>query len=136
MIMVVEVFDIVCVCGVMIVIVESCIGGLIVGWLIDMFGFLDVFECGFVIYFNFVKIEMLGICFEMFEVYGVVSELIVVEMVVGVLVCFKVGIVVLVMGVVGFGGMEYKFEGCVCFGIVSVFGIYIEIVDFGVFGCV
>lgn len=41
----------------------------------------------------------------------------------------------MVIGIVGFGGSDYKFEGCVCFGIISKMGMCIEIVEFGVIGC-
>lgn len=44
------------VCGVMVIMVEFCIGGWIVKVIIDIVGSLVWFECGFVIYSNEVKL--------------------------------------------------------------------------------
>lgn len=48
--------ELVCGYGVIIVMVESCIGGMISVVLIDFVGLLVVFEFGFVIYSNVVKV--------------------------------------------------------------------------------
>lgn len=40
------------VCGLVLVIVEFCIGGWVVELVIDIVGSLGWFDCGFIIYFN------------------------------------------------------------------------------------
>lgn len=55
-------------------------------------------------------------------------------MVEGVVVYSNVIIVVVIIGIVGSGGFEFKFEGCVCFGIILKIEIIIEMVEFGVIG--
>lgn len=56
MILVEEFLEIVKFKGVIIVMVESCIGGMVVVVIIDVVGFLVIFDWGFVIYINDVKI--------------------------------------------------------------------------------
>lgn len=97
--------------------VEFCIGGGIVCLFIDELGVLSWFECGFVIYFNLFKEEMLGVLCFVLEIYGVVSEEVVLVMVRGVLVYFNGDVSILVSGVVGLdGGIVEKLVGMVWIG--------------------
>lgn len=43
-------------CSLMMVFVEFCMGGLVVVVIIDVLGLFVWFECGFVVYFNEVKL--------------------------------------------------------------------------------
>lgn len=111
------------VCGVIVMIVEFCIGGWLVKVIIDIVGSFVWFECGFVIYSNEVKVQMIGVCEEILVQYGVVSEFVVVEMVIGVLKVVCVDFVVVISGIVGLdGGSEEKLVGMVWFVFVSVSG--------------
>lgn len=111
------------VCGVIVIIVEFCIGGWVVKVIIDIVGSFVWFECGFVIYSNEVKVQMIGVCEEMLVQYGVVSEFVVVEMAIGVLKVVCVDYVVFISGIVGLdGGSEEKFVGIVWFVFVIVCG--------------
>lgn len=133
---VIDVFEVFKVRGVMFVIVELCMGGLICGVLIEIVGLFVVVDCGFVIYFNEVKIEMFGVLEEMIRKVGVVSKEVVIVMVEGVLFKFRVFIVVFVIGIVGFGGGSVdKFVGIVYMVIVIcgwlIFYMYCWFVDWG-----
>lgn len=102
----------------MIVMVESCMGGLVSVLFIEILGFFDVVDWVFVIYFNEVKMEMLGIFVCVIVVNGVVLCEVVLCMVENVLFKFNVDIVVFIIGIVGLGGSEYKLVGLVYFGFV------------------
>lgn len=60
---------------------ESCIGGFVVVVLIEIFGLLGVFEIGFVIYLNDVKLKLLKVSFDVFDIFGVVLIVVVWSMV-------------------------------------------------------
>jgi nicotinamide-nucleotide amidase len=60
--------------GLHIVTAESCTGGLIAGALTEISGSSDVVDCGFVVYANRAKTELLGVSPELIREYGAVSE--------------------------------------------------------------
>lgn len=87
--------------------------------MIDIVGSLVYFDCGFVIYSNVVKYDLLGVKESILVGYGVVSDVVVWEMVLGVLWVVNVDFVVLISGVVGFdGGIIEKLVGIVWFVFV------------------
>lgn len=109
--------------GVIVIIVEFCIGGWVAKVIIDIVGSFVWFERGFVIYSNEVKAQMIGVREETLAQYGAVSEFVVVEMAIGVLKAVRVDYVVFISGIVGSdGGSEEKFVGIVWFVFVIVRG--------------
>lgn len=53
---------------------ESCTGGLIAGAMTELAGSSRVVDCGFVVYSNLAKTEMLGVPASLVETHGAVSE--------------------------------------------------------------
>lgn len=104
-----------------VVMVEFCIGGLIVKCLIDQVGLLQYFFGLVVVYQNDIKIVMLGVEDVVFESKGVVLWEVCEVMVLVVRDRFFVIYGFLVIGIVGLeGGSEQKFVGFVYIGFVGL----------------
>ena len=108
--------------GFMLVLAESCTGGMVAQVVTSVAGSSAWFDRGFVTYSNAAKIEMLGVLTETIEKFGAVSEETAKEMALG---CLKKAalknshaqIAVSVTGIAGpDGGSADKPVGTVCFG--------------------
>ena len=90
--------------GFLIATAESCTGGLIAAALTDVAGSSDVFDRGFVSYFNQAKTKMLDIPEDLIEDNGAVSEIVARHMAQGALKNSKADISIAVTGIAGPGG--------------------------------
>jgi nicotinamide-nucleotide amidase len=90
--------------GLKIAVAESCTGGLVSHKLTNIPGSSKYFECGFVVYSNTSKIDLLGIELETIEKYGAVSAEIAVSMARSVLHLGKTDIGISTTGIAGPGG--------------------------------
>jgi nicotinamide-nucleotide amidase len=112
--------------GLMLVLAESCTGGMVAEVVTSIAGSSAWFDRGFVTYSNEAKIEMLGVSPETLEQFGAVSEEVAKEMALG---CLKLGclestalknshykIAASITGIAGpDGGSLEKPVGTVCF---------------------
>jgi nicotinamide-nucleotide amidase len=90
--------------GLRIATAESCTGGLIAGLLTEIPGSSDVVECGFVVYSNRAKEDMLGVTHGVMIAHGAVSEQVSRAMAEGALAHSRAQISVAVTGIAGPGG--------------------------------
>jgi nicotinamide-nucleotide amidase len=83
---------------------ESCTGGMIAAALTAIAGSSDVVECGFVVYSNAAKSELLGVPAELITRVGAVSEEVACAMAQGALARSQAQLAIAVTGVAGPGG--------------------------------
>jgi nicotinamide-nucleotide amidase len=83
---------------------ESCTGGWIAKSATDVPGSSAWLECGFVVYSNTAKIDLLGVSPETLQTRGAVSESTVLEMVAGALARARAQVAVAASGIAGPGG--------------------------------
>lgn len=96
---------------------ESCTGGMLAERIVSVPGASDYFDCGFVVYSNKAKVDVLGVLPKTIEYYGAVSEQTAIEMVEGVLKQSQAQIAVGITGIAGpSGGTPQKPVGTVCIG--------------------
>jgi len=107
--------------GFMLVLAESCTGGMVAQAVTSVAGSSAWFDRGFVTYSNIAKIEMLGVSPQTLEKFGAVSEDVAAQMALG---CLKLGmrknshaqIAGSITGIAGpDGGTAEKPVGTVCF---------------------
>jgi len=104
----------------MLVVSESCTGGLAAAAITSIPGSSQWFERGFVTYTNRSKQELLGVRDATLEAHGAVSEAVVLEMAEGALQQSHAQISLAVSGIAGPGGGERdKPVGMVCFAWVG-----------------
>lgn len=98
-------------------IAESCTGGGIAQAVTDIPGSSEWFDCGFVVYSNDAKTELLGIPAALIAQHGAVSEEIAAEMVRGAVANSNASVAMSATGIAGPGGaVPGKPVGTVCFG--------------------
>ena len=111
--------------GFMLVLAESCTGGMVAQAVTSVAGSSAWFDRGFVTYSNAAKIDMLGVSAQTLEKFGAVSEQTAAEMALG---CLKVSalkhsqthLAGSITGIAGpDGGTANKPVGTVCFGITQ-----------------
>lgn len=111
--------------GLMLVLAESCTGGMVAQAVTSVAGSSAWFDRGFVTYSNAAKLEMLGVSAETLEEFGAVSKQTAAEMALG---CLKTPalshtqahIAGSITGIAGpVGGTTDKPVGTVCFGIAQ-----------------
>ncbi|QDH34836.1 CinA family protein [Porphyrobacter sp. YT40] len=90
--------------GRMVVLAESCTGGLVAGALTEIPGSSAVLDRGFVTYTNAAKMEMLGVASDIIETFGAVSIACAWAMAKGALDRSKADVAVAISGVAGPGG--------------------------------
>ncbi len=90
--------------GRMVVLAESCTGGLVAGALTEIPGSSAVLDRGFVTYTNDAKMEMLGVARDIIETFGAVSIACAWAMAKGALDRSKADVAVAISGVAGPGG--------------------------------
>ncbi|CBI76280.1 competence/damage-inducible protein [Bartonella clarridgeiae 73] len=83
--------------------VESCTGGLIAANLTSIPGSSDVFDCGFIVYSNESKTNLVGVCPELIKTYKSVSKEVAIAMAEGGLKYSRASISVAVTGIAGPG---------------------------------
>ena len=91
---------------------ESCTGGLLASLLTDVQGCSHAFECGFVVYTEAAKSQMLGVPGEMIGRHGAVSEEVARAMAEGALARSEADVALSVTGFAGPGGDDEE-EGLV-----------------------
>ena len=102
--------------GLMLVLAESCTGGLASAAITEIPGSSAWFDRGFVTYSNAAKIEMLGVSAETLEKFGAVSEETAREMALGAIKHSKAQVAISITGIAGpSGGTPEKPVGTVCF---------------------
>ncbi|OPB31813.1 CinA family protein [Bartonella sp. AR 15-3] len=84
--------------------VESCTGGLIAANLTSIAGSSDVFDCGFIVYSNESKTNLVGVSPELIKTYKSVSKEVAIAMAEGGLKYSRASISVAVTGIAGPGG--------------------------------
>jgi nicotinamide-nucleotide amidase len=94
--------------GLRIATAESCTGGLVAGALTDIAGSSDVVECGFVVYSNAAKENMLGVPAATLKKHGAVSAETAAAMASGALRHSQADIAVAITGIAGPGGGSRK----------------------------
>ena len=100
----------------MLVLAESCTGGLASAAITEIPGSSAWFDRGFVTYSNAAKIEMLGVSAETLEKFGAVSEETAREMALGAIKHSKAQVAISITGIAGpSGGTPEKPVGTVCF---------------------
>ncbi len=90
--------------GVRLATAESCTGGMIAAALTAIAGSSDVVECGFVVYSNAAKSDLLGVPAELITRVGAVSEEVACAMAQGALARSPVQLTIAVTGIAGPGG--------------------------------
>ena len=102
--------------GYMLVLAESCTGGMVAEVITSVAGSSAWFDRGYVTYSNQAKIDMLGVSAQTLETFGAVSEQIAVEMAFGALKHSQAHIAGSITGIAGpDGGTADKPVGTVCF---------------------
>ena len=102
--------------GRMVVVAESCTGGLVAAALTEVAGSSDVFERGYVTYSNEAKREAIGVSLDIIDTFGAVSIAVAWAMAQGALKHSHAGIAVAITGIAGpGGGDERKPVGTVVF---------------------
>ena len=102
--------------GLMLVLAESCTGGLASAAITEIPGSSAWFERGFVTYSNEAKMEMLGVTAKTLEKFGAVSEETAREMALGALKNSHANVAISITGIAGpAGGTPEKPIGTVCF---------------------
>ena len=106
--------------GFMLVLAESCTGGMVAQTVTSVAGSSAWFDRGFVTYSNQAKIDMLGASPKTLEAFGAVSEEIAGEMVLGAIKNSLAHIAGSITGIAGpDGGTAAKPVGTVCFGLAQ-----------------
>lgn len=98
---------------------ESCTGGMIAAALTAIAGSSDVFECGYVVYSNAAKTNMLGVPADLIKSHGAVSAEVACAMAQGAWLKSNVGLALAVTGVAGPGHSDSKPEGLVYLGLAT-----------------
>ena len=107
--------------GFVLVLAESCTGGMVAQAVTSIAGSSVWFDRGFVTYSNAAKIEMLGISPATLEKFGAVSEEVAKEMALGALKNSHAQIAGSITGIAGpDGGSAEKPVGTVCFAWASI----------------
>lgn len=102
--------------GLMLVLAESCTGGLASAAITEIPGSSAWFERGFVTYSNEAKMEMLGVTAKTLEKFGAVSEETARELALGALKNSHANVAISITGIAGpDGGTPEKPVGTVCF---------------------
>jgi len=102
--------------GFMLVMAESCTGGMVAEAITSVAGSSAWFDRGFVSYSNAAKIDMLDVSSKTLEKFGAVSEQTAAEMAIGALINSEAQIAGSITGVAGpDGGSPEKPVGTVCF---------------------
>lgn len=102
--------------GFMLVMAESCTGGMVAEAITSVAGSSAWFERGFVTYSNAAKIDMLDVSSKTLEKFGAVSEQTAAEMAIGALINSEAQIAGSITGIAGpDGGSPEKPVGTVCF---------------------
>ena len=102
--------------GLMLVLAESCTGGLASAAITEIPGSSAWFERGFVTYSNEAKMEMLGVTAKTLEKFGAVSEETARELALGALKNSHANVAISITGIAGpAGGTPQKPVGTVCF---------------------
>lgn len=102
------------------VLAESCTGGMTAEAITSVAGSSGWFDRGFVTYSNAAKIEMLGVSAETLKIFGAVSEETAAEMVLGALKNSRAQLAGSITGIAGpDGGSKEKPVGTVCFAWAS-----------------
>lgn len=102
--------------GFMLVMAESCTGGMVAEAITSVAGSSAWFERGFVTYSNAAKIDMLDVSRKTLEKFGAVSEQTAAEMAIGALINSEAQIAGSITGIAGpDGGSPEKPVGTVCF---------------------
>lgn len=83
---------------------ESCTGGLLAAVLTDIPGASDIFECGYVTYSNFSKMNLLDVESDTLKTFGAVSEETAIAMAKGALSSSQADIAISITGIAGPGG--------------------------------
>ena len=105
--------------GLMLVLAESCTGGLASAAITEIPGSSAWFERGFVTYSNEAKMEMLGVTAKTLEKFGAVSEETARELALGALKNSHANVAISITGIAGpAGGTPEKPVGTVCFAWV------------------
>jgi len=106
--------------GWILVLAESCTGGMAAQYVTAIPGSSNWFDRGFVTYSNASKIEMLGVSPQALEAHGAVSEVVVQEMTRGAIARSHAQISAAISGIAGpDGGTPEKPVGTVCFAWVA-----------------
>ena len=106
--------------GFMLVLAESCTGGMVAQTVTSVAGSSAWFDRGFVTYSNAAKIDMLGVSAQTLEKFGAVSEQTAAEMAAGAIKHSQAHIAGSITGIAGpDGGTADKPVGTVCFGIAQ-----------------
>ena len=106
--------------GLMLVLAESCTGGMATQAITSVAGSSAWFDRGFVTYSNAAKIDMLGVSAQTLEKFGAVSEQTAAEMAAGAIKHSQAHIAGSITGIAGpDGGTADKPVGTVCFGIAQ-----------------
>ena len=107
--------------GYMLVLAESCTGGMVAEVITSVAGSSAWFDRGYVTYSNQAKIDMLGVSAQTLETFGAVSEQIAVEMAFGALKHSQAHIAGSITGIAGpDGGTADKAVGTVCFAWAEI----------------
>jgi nicotinamide-nucleotide amidase len=107
--------------GFMLVLAESCTGGMVAQTVTSIAGSSAWFDRGFVTYSNAAKVEMLGVKPLTLEKFGAVSEEVAKEMVLGCLKNSHANIAASITGIAGpDGGSLEKPVGTVCFAWADI----------------
>ena len=106
--------------GLMLVLAESCTGGMAAQAITSVAGSSAWFDRGFVTYSNAAKIDMLGVSPKTLEKFGAVSEETASEMALGCLKHSQAQIAGSITGIAGpDGGTPEKPVGTVCYGVAQ-----------------
>jgi nicotinamide-nucleotide amidase len=107
--------------GYMLVLAESCTGGMVAEAVTCIAGSSAWFDRGFVTYSNAAKVELLGVRIETLEKFGAVSEEVAKEMAIGCLKNSHAHIAASITGIAGpDGGSTEKPVGTVCFAWAGI----------------
>ncbi len=106
---------------------ESCTGGMLASYIVNVSGSSDVFNESFVTYSNEAKCKYLNVRYDSIYKYGVVSDEVVKEMVLGLRELTKSEVCVSISGIAGpNGGTDLKPVGLVHYAILVNNDIYIS----------
>jgi nicotinamide-nucleotide amidase len=108
---------------------ESCTGGMITAWLVDIAGSSAYVERGFVTYSNRAKIEMLGVPEALIQAHGAVSMEVAREMALGAVRTAGTSHALSVSGVAGpQGGSPQKPVGTVALALAAPDGVFTQMI--------
>lgn len=113
--------------GLLLVTAESCTGGGAAQAITEIAGSSEWFDCGFVVYSNASKIDLLDVPAALIAQHGNVSEEIAEEMAKGALANSNAHVAISTTGIAGPGGaVPGKPVGTVCFGWASAHSVHTE----------